>query len=218
MPTKRRSLLAILSMGITLAGAAYFLDVPNTWKVWILAVAVGGNGLLTFFDEDTSESVTFSEPDPISATKGEELLSLWMRKRLGRRASTAYRGTILLWDPASRELYVWATVWDGKFAPGERDLRFRADQGCVGKAFTEGLPVLTDLVLHGHESWKVPRDSVWAEMKSILCVPLKWQGRVVGVVSIDSNLSLKRSHLSRKSTYSNLNEYSNRAISPYLSR
>jgi hypothetical protein len=216
MPTLKRALLAVLSGVITLAGTVYFLDIDPVWKALVLAAAVTGNGLLTFLDVDVPESITITRPSPLTPEDSEEVLTLWMRKRLGRKWSEHYRGTILRWDATRKVLFIWSTVWSGKSVQGEAQLLFTRNQGCVWSAYELGYPVYTDLTVRPHGQWNVDPQSVWPDMKAILCVPLKIRDTVVGVVSIDSDLSLRKSGLSRRAIYQDLGDYSNKAIAPYL--
>ena len=90
-------------------------------------------------------------------------------------------GLVHLYDPVAERLIVVTSLGLEKDYTG---LRLRVGEGGAGRAFQNGEP----LIVADRRTWAGRSPQVVdADARSVICVPLKWQDRVIGVLDIMDN-------------------------------
>ncbi|MCL2643452.1 MAG: hypothetical protein FWD52_08110 [Candidatus Bathyarchaeota archaeon] len=111
-------------------------------------------------------------------------LSLWSKEH------NHFRVNVMLYNPRKKTLsvkYLSASMMGAV----DRKFCIKCNQGCAGEAFrTKGI-IVVDLNKRPHKDYHIKPKDVWAEMKSILSIPIfedEDHTKVKGVLNIDSDL------------------------------
>ncbi|GAP63309.1 hypothetical protein ARMA_1732 [Ardenticatena maritima] len=96
----------------------------------------------------------------------------------------ARRGTLFLVD-RNRDLLL-PRVWYGEPWTGQgRPRGYQRGEGIAGRVWLTGEPINCPDVRHDPR-FRRSHDPRWAELRSLLCVPIRARERVIGVIAVDS--------------------------------
>lgn len=171
--------------------------------IGLLGVGLG-EGWLAWDEAEGPIPAPFSLP--IRPVLAREYLGLMIRGWFQGRTEH-FRANVMLWDPIARKLGVWAAYGMDDAGVRELALTLFPGQGCAGQAFVHKRVFYVDLAVHRHEEYGVQADHVWAEMRSILSMPILHGGEVVGILSVDSDLNLADTGFAQRSLYEDLSKY-----------
>jgi diguanylate cyclase (GGDEF)-like protein len=112
----------------------------------------------------------------------DKILNLIIEKAV--QIVEAERGSLMLFDSQSGELYIKSSV--GLSKKTVSGVRIKPAEGIAGWVFKEGKPLLIE------EGAKDPRfknfESIKEELKSMISVPLKIKDKVIGVINVGNRL------------------------------
>lgn len=94
----------------------------------------------------------------------------------------AERGSLMLFDPQSEELYIKSSVGLSKRTIS--GVRIKPGEGIAGWVFKEGKPLL---IKEGAKDLRFKKfEEIEVELKSIISVPLKIKNQAIGVINADN--------------------------------
>lgn len=94
----------------------------------------------------------------------------------------AERGSLMLFDPQSEELYIKSSVGLSKRTIS--GVRIKPGEGIAGWVFKEGKPLL---IKEGAKDLRFKKfEKIEVELKSIISVPLKIKNQAIGVINADN--------------------------------
>jgi len=94
----------------------------------------------------------------------------------------AERGSLMLFDPQSEELYIKSSVGLNKRTIS--GVRIKPGEGIAGWVFKEDKPLL--IKEGAKDLWFKKFEEIEVELKSIISVPLKIKNQVIGVINADN--------------------------------
>lgn len=134
------------------------------------------------------------------------LLELMVKSLWGPSQSAHFRSNVMVQDTKTKKLHINHSY--NMMGHVDRDFKLDINQGCAGRAFSMNKPFWVNITESTHEKYLVDSGQVWSNMKSVMSVPVSLQGKVVGVLNIDSDLELNASELNQEKVYSTAIAYS----------
>lgn len=123
------------------------------------------------------------------AWKIEKMLELMIKSLWGTDQASHFRSNVMIFESKTSKLQIKHSY--NMMGMIDRNLALQAGNGCAGKAFKDENAFWVDLTQATHESYLVDSKRVWSDMKSVMSVPINLDGKVIGVLNIDSSLELK---------------------------
>lgn len=91
----------------------------------------------------------------------------------------------------------------------DRDIVLEPNQGCAGNCYSTAQPFWVNITeMDIHKKYSVDPQKVWANMKSVMSVPIFENSETIGVLNIDSDLDLATSKLNEEKVYIIASAYS----------
>ena len=134
------------------------------------------------------------------------MLELMVKSLWGPDQASHFRGNVMVQDPKTKKLHIKYSY--NMMGAVDRDFTLDPDHGCAGRAFSTNQPYWVDITKSAHEKYFVDSGQVWSNMKSVMSVPISSGGKIVGVLSIDSDLDLNTSKLNEEKAYTIAMAYS----------
>jgi hypothetical protein len=201
-------------------GAVYFVDSLPLWlRLGSIPVVGLVEGVLYHFGGDKEIQVIL--PNPVTPVEARDLLGRMIKSLFGRKASH-YRANIMLVDETVGQLRMWAGYNMEAATRAELSFSFSPGQGCAGQAWQRNDLFFLDLGRHSHETYGVKSSLVSSTVKSILSVPVRLRDdvggaqKIIGVLSIDSDLPFTKSRLGTDNLYTEAAQYAAKILGPAL--
>ncbi|MFZ2471256.1 MAG: hypothetical protein WAW52_04865 [Methanothrix sp.] len=140
--------------------------------------------------------------------KIEELLEMLIKNicKGDRRAIGEYRSNIMLYNPGSTTLEM--KYHYNMMGSIDRDLIIDSNSGCCGRAYQHRQTTWANLEEKPEAGYVSDRTKTWADMKSIISVPINTNnGReIVGILNVDTKNEMIK--ISQEHVYETINMYS----------
>jgi hypothetical protein len=212
-----KTALAAASPGIAVV---FFIEgIPYSARVASVFLVCAIEGILYHFGEDKEVNVLLTPPiDPVQA---KDLLRDLVKTNFGWRYKH-YRANIMKVDHEHGVIRMWGEYNMGSATPAEHSFAFVPGQGAAGQAWQRNDFFFLDLNKHKHEQYGVRSSDVAHTVKSIVAVPIRLEDgitgakRVVGILSVDSDRSLKCSGLGEDSIYREIGQYAIKVLGPAM--
>lgn len=136
----------------------------------------------------------------------ESILELMVRSLWGPSQASHFRSNVMVQNSKTKKLHIKHSF--NMMGAVDRDFTLAPAQGCAGRAFSTHQPFWVDITKSTHEKYFIDSGQVWSSMKSVMSVPISFEGKTVGVLNIDSDLDLDVSELNQEKVYSTALAYS----------
>lgn len=142
------------------------------------------------------------------AWKIEKVLELMVKSLWGPSVGSAhFRSNVMIFDSKANKLRIKHSY--NMMGYRDRNIVLEPNQGCAGNCFSTGEPFWVDITkIDIHKKYSIDPQKVWANMKSVMSVPISEDSKIVGVLNIDSNLDLVTSKLNEEKVYIIASAYS----------
>jgi len=110
----------------------------------------------------------------------DRVLDLIIQK--GVQIVEAEKGSLMLFDPQSEELYIKSAIGLSRITVST--VRIKPGEGIAGWVFKEGKPLLIQEVAKDSRFKKF--EEIEGKLKSIVSIPLKIKDQVIGVINVDN--------------------------------
>ena len=143
------------------------------------------------------------------AWKIEKMLELMVKSLWGTSDGPAhFRSNVMMYDSKVNKLRIKTSY--NMMGARDRDIVLEPNQGCAGNCYSTGQPFWVDITaMDIHKKYSIDPQKVWANMKSVMSVPIFEDSKPIGVLNIDSDLDLATSKLDEEKAYINASAYSN---------
>lgn len=129
----------------------------------------------------------------------DRYLELILEILWGKANAYHYRINVMLYSKIRRRLTI--KYHYNMIGHTDIDIKFKRGIGAAGKCFEEKNYIALDFNKDIHEDYFVRSDDVWNKMLSLLTTPLKDEKGIIGVLNIDSELSIENTHFNEEKIY-----------------
>jgi hypothetical protein len=177
-------------------------ELKGWWPLWpeIHLVLIGVMAVAQF-------ALVYNDTQRQPRLNIEGLIELMTKSLIRPEDLHHFRANVAIYNARSKTLRVGYTF--NMMGHVDRRLELSVDQGCAGKSFLTRLPVWADLTLVKHEEYLVNAARVWKLMRSVLSVPIMRKNKTdsIGVLSVDSDLTMTESELNSETIIYAVNAY-----------